>query len=224
MTLPADLASAERDLVAALASALAADATGRWTVDLRFEGLRLAPVALRLQAAVPCRLLFPDAGATALAQRDAPAVADRCHSLGDWQRRPPADADDDVLLLVAPGPPDYDAVEAIAAGHRGAMVLLNGRLEDAGVGIGSVARERRRGFLSVWRSAYTLQPLAGAALAHGHPGPWRLYRLDPDGYRPLTTFEERPAVEAIDAALLGPEDGVRQGLRGLERLVNDLGR
>ena len=66
--------------------------------------------------------------------------------------------------------------------------------------------------------------MCSSDLAHGHPGPWRLYRLDPDGYRPLTTFEERPAVEAIDAALLGPEDGVRQGLRGLERLVNDLGR
>ena len=224
MSLPADLASAERELVAALASALAADGAGRWTVDLRFEGLRLSPVALRLQTALSCRLLFPDAGATALAQRDAPAVADRCHSLGDWQRRPPADSDADVLLLVAPGPPDYEAVEAIAAGHRGAMVLLNGRLEDAGVGIGSVARERRRGFLSLWRSAYSLQPLAGAALAHAHPGPWRLYRLDPDGYRPLTSFDERPAAEEVDAALLGPDDGVRQGLRGLERLVNDLGR
>lgn len=224
MTLPADLATAELELVAALTSALAADAAGRWTVDLRFEGLRLPPVALRLQAALSCRLLFSDAGATALAQRDAPAGADRCHSLGDWQRQPPGDAGADVLLLVAPGPPDYEVVEAIAGAHRGALVLLNGRLEDAGVGIGSVARERRRGFLSVWRSAYSLQPLAGAALAHAHPGPWRLYRLDPDGYRPLQTFDDRPTAEDIDGALLGPQEGVRQGLRGLERLMNDLGR
>ncbi|MFM7229985.1 MAG: DUF1995 family protein [Cyanobacteriota bacterium] len=229
MTLPADLASAEQELVPALASALAADGAGRWTVELRFEGLRLAPVALRLQTALTeggrcCRLLFADAGATALAQRDAPTLADRCHSLADWQRRPPAGATDDLLLLVAPGPPDYEAVKTIAGAHAGALVLLNGRLEDAGVGIGSVARDRRRGFLAVWRSAYALQPLLGAALAHAHPGPWRLYRLDPDGYRPLATFEERPTAEDVDGALLGPQEGVRQGLRGLERLVNDLGR
>jgi len=146
-------------------------------------------------------------------EADARAAAQACR-----------DAGADVLLLVAPGPPDYEVVEAIAGAHRGALVLLNGRLEDAGVGIGSVARERRRGFLSVWCSAYSLQPLAGAALAHAHPGPWRLYRLDPDGYRPLQTFDDRPTAEDIDGALLGPQEGVRQGLRGLQRLMNDLGR
>ena len=49
MSLPADLAAAEAELLTALESALASQSKGRWTLDLRFEGLRLAPVALRLQ-------------------------------------------------------------------------------------------------------------------------------------------------------------------------------
>ena len=35
----------------------------------------------------------------------------------------------------------------------GAVVLLNSRLEDAAVGIGSVARQRRKGFMSTWYGA-----------------------------------------------------------------------
>ena len=45
MSLPADLVAAEAELLTALESALASNAKGRWTLDLRFEGLRLAPVA-----------------------------------------------------------------------------------------------------------------------------------------------------------------------------------
>jgi hypothetical protein len=38
------------------------------------------------------------------------------------------------------------------------VVLLNGRLEDAAVGVGTVGRERRKGFLGEWQSAYALIP------------------------------------------------------------------
>ena len=80
MSLPADLAAAEAELLTALESALASQSKGRWTLDLRFEGLRLAPVALRLQRQLDqpercCKLLFADAGATALAKRDAPDLS-----------------------------------------------------------------------------------------------------------------------------------------------------
>jgi hypothetical protein len=45
------------------------------------------------------------------------------------------------------------------------VVTLNGRLEDAAVGIGSVARERRRGFGAQWQAAYELRPFADSAPA-----------------------------------------------------------
>ncbi|MCX5926965.1 MAG: DUF1995 family protein, partial [Cyanobium sp. LacPavin_0920_WC12_MAG_63_22] len=135
--LPPDLRSAEAEALAAIQSALAAGAKGLWSVELRFEGLRLLPLALRLQAglssaAPSLRLLCADAGATALAQRDAPDFATRIASLRDQMRLQQADGGSEgVLLLVAPSPADYEEVEQVCALHRGVVLLLNGNLEDA---------------------------------------------------------------------------------------------
>lgn len=305
--LPPDLLSAEAQAMEGLNAALAESATGRWTLEFRFEGLRLLPLVLRLGQALQAqerqfRLVFPDAGATALAQRDAPDLAARTGSLKDQERlnaaaagagagvevgadggvvageaagvgdgsgageavraeagaasgtgagaaaeplgsgatsTPPADssaaqgpgsnpqrdADDNepLLLLVAPGPSDYDAVERLCLNHRGGVVLLNGSLEDAAVGIGSVARERRRGFLSTWRSAYALLPLPEGALRRCFPGPWELYRNDPDGHRLVETFEQKPDAEQVAETLSpGQAATVAGGLQALDRFLGSL--
>jgi len=229
--LPADLHAAEQQLRLALRSALAADPNGRWTAELRFEGLRLLPVALRLAEELrtdhpALRLLFPDAGAAALARRDAPQLAEALGSYGDERRRQGQDSDAapaDLLILVAPAQTEYEEVEALCEQHRGPVVLLNPSLEDAAVGIGSVARQRRRGFLSLWQSAYALVPQAASALRRAHPGEWELYRLDPDGFRPVATFERRPDAEEQERALAGgAEPGLGANLRALGDLIEGL--
>lgn len=229
--LPADLLAAEQQLRQALRSALAADPNGRWTAELRFEGLRLLPVALRLaeelRADHPAlRLLFPDAGAAALARRDAPQLAEAVGSYGDERRRQGQGEEvvaADLLILVAPAQTEYEEVEALCEQHRGPVVLLNPSLEDAAVGIGSVARQRRRGFLSLWQSAYALVPQAGSALRRAHPGDWELYRLDPDGFRPAATFERKPDAEEQERALAGgAEPGLGANLRALGDLIEGL--
>lgn len=205
--LPADLRTAESELLTALRAALAEGGRRRWTVELRFEGLRIMPVAIRLADALrpqlpALRLLFPDAGATALAKRDAPELSAAIASVGELERLQQADGGSDgVLLIAAPTPADYDAVERTCGQHRGPVVLLNGRLEDAAVGIGTVARERRKGFLGEWQSAYALIPTADGALRHAHPDAWGFYRRDPDGYRFLTSFETKPDTEQMLLAL-----------------------
>ncbi len=223
MSLPADLATAEAELLTALESALGSNSKGRWTLELRFEGLRLAPVALRLQRQLDqpdrrCRLLFADAGASALAKRDAPDQADAITSVSDCNRGE-MPADSTVLICVTPGPPDYDDVERLCEQFTGPVVLLNGRLEDAAVGIGSVARERRRGFMAQWQSAYTLQPLNAAALRHAHPNDWQIFRLDPDGYRLAGSQESKPAPEELDELLSG---AAAAGLRSVDRFMREL--
>ena len=223
MSLPADLATAEAELLTALESALGSNSKGRWTLELRFEGLRLAPVALRLQRQLDqpdrrCRLLFADAGASALAKRDAPDQADAITSVSDCNRGE-MPADSTVLICVKPGPPDYDDVERLCEQFAGPVVLLNGRLEDAAVGIGSVARERRRGFMAQWQSAYTLQPLNAAALRHAHPNDWQIFRLDPDGYRLAGSQESKPAPEELDELLSG---AAAAGLRSVDRFMREL--
>ncbi len=229
--LPADLRSAEGEALAALKEALADSPSGRWTMELRFEGLKLLPLALRLLAGLnpaerSLRLLFPDAGSAALARRDAPDLAPELGSLGDQLRRQEQDKDSsasDLLLLVEPAQAEYEEVERLCQGHRGGVVLLNGRLEDAAVGIGSVARERRRGFLATWRPAYALLPLENGALRFACPGPWELYRLDPDGYRLAACFDLKPDAEQL-AEALSPDQGpdVLAGLQALDRFIGSL--
>lgn len=228
--LPADLRTAEAEALTALEAALATSANGRWTVEWRFEGLRLLPVVLRLAAALQpqhpnLRLLFPDAGAAALAKRDGPDLAGCIGSLGDQQRLQQQGPSQGLLLLVAPAQAEYEEVESVCGQHQGPVVIVNGALEDAAVGIGSVARQRRRGFLAQWQAAYALLPQAASALRHAHPGPWELYRLDPDGFRLAASFDNRPDAEAQEQALNGgAEPGLGANLRSLNSLIEGLQR
>lgn len=222
--LPPDLRAAEEQLLEAALAALKAGQRGIWTLELRFEGLRLLPVALRLAAALrqqePLRLLCSDMGATALARRDAPDLAEAIASFSDQRLLVESGASEGVLLLLGASPSDYGIVETICEGHGGPVLLLNPTLEDAAVGIGSVARQRRRGFLSRCEAAYALIPLADSALRRAYPGPWELYRLDPDGYRLIADFERRPDGEQ-QAEALGA-GGLQGNLRALGELIDGL--
>ena len=232
--LPADLAAAEAQARGALQAALAADAAGRWSVEWRFEGLRLLPVVLRLaralgEAGAAPQLLFPDAGAAALAQRDAPDLAATIADFRAFRRRCGEAGSEGLLLAVAPGQADYEDFEPLCQQHRGAVVLVNGRLEDAAVGIGSVARERRRGFLAQWQTAYLLQPIEAGALRRAYPDDWEVYREDADGFRLAGRLETRPDPEQL-AQILAPEGpggvaaGVGANLRALDAFVEGLSR
>jgi len=239
--LPSDLRSAEAESLCALQSALDATAEGgtasRWTIEFRFQGLKILPLALRFGAALqeqglPMRLLFTDAGATALAKRDAPDLAGSIASLGDQIRlqkaadpeaEPGAELVTELLVLVAPALAEYEDVDTICQQHRGAVLLLNGNLEDAAIGIGSVARQRRRGFLSTWSCAYALIPLAEAALRRSFPDPWGLYRRDADGYRWVANFEQKPDAELQAEALKpGQTPSMADGLKALDRFLGSL--
>ena len=229
--LPPDLRSAEAETLTAVRSALAAEPRGRWTVEWRFEGLRLLAPALRLAGDLLTetgrggRLLFADEGAAALARRESEILAPRIASYGDERRRQGEAGGEGLLLLVAPSQAEYDLVEALCGAHRGAVLLLNPNLEDAAVGIGSVARQRRKGFLSTWQTAYALLPDAESALRRAHPGEWELYRLDPDGYRLVRSFERRPDGESRAEALAGTGGvGLAGQLRGLNDLLEGLQR
>lgn len=228
--LPPDLRTAEAEALGALQQALAFTSSRRWTLELRFEGLRLLPLALRLfaslQAAEPSwRLLLPDAGAAALARRDAPQLAGAIASFGDQIRLQGEQGSEGQLLLVAPSLAEYEQVEQLCAAHRGAVVLLNPALEDAAIGIGSVARQRRRGFLAEWRTAYALIPRVDSALRRVFPELWELYRLDADGFRMVSSFEQKPDAEQQAQALSGgAEPGLGDNLRSLGQLIEGLQR
>ena len=225
--LPPDLATAEKDLLAACLSALSSGDGTRWSAALRFENLRVLPIALRLARALteagrPVVLLWPDAGAAALARRDAEDLADRVLDFKQWASSE-SKQPDALLLAVAPQPSEYDEFAEICKSHSGSVLMLNGRLEDAAVGIGSVARERRKGFVSMWNQAYWLEPVDGGALMRVHPEPWGIYRSDPDGYRAIDALESRPDPETMNSILAGEEVlGFKQQLGNVDRFLDGL--
>jgi hypothetical protein len=171
------------------------------------------------------RLVFADAGSAALAKRDGPDLAERCADFNSLLREQGHETSQGLLLAVAPSPAEYGDFERLCQQHRGAVVTLNGRLEDAAVGIGSVARQRRRGFVAQWQAAYCLQPLAEGVLRRSYPDQWQLYREDVDGFRLANQFERRPDGEQIAEALAGEAGlGLAGNLRALNELIDGLGR
>ena len=226
--LPADLATAETSLQEALKAALESGSAKRWGASLRFENLRVLPVACRLAHSLngsgyAVTMLWPDAGAAALARRDAPELAESILDFRQWMACSNEDTSETLLLAVMPQPADYEDFVGVCEAHSGSIVMLNGRLEDAAVGIGSVARERRRGFVASWQQAYWLQPLEGGALMRCYPADWHVYRSDPDGYRQISVEDNRPDPETL-AALLADEsaDGIKQQLATVDRFLDGL--
>ena len=199
-----------------------ADGLTRLQVDLRFEGVRWPAVAHGLCGALQQQrrtvvLAFADMGAAALARRDFGLSAAEALTFADLSagRYPDHAA---LCVAVTPAAPDFTAFEnACTALGEHPVIALNPRLEDAAVGIGRVARARRRGFLALWRLVYGLYPLEQAALAYAHPGPWRLFREDPEGFRLAASLPNRPDGGAMDQLLGQSRPGA-----GLAKAADDL--
>ena len=133
-SLPADLLMAEAQLQNAVIAALASGAARRWSANLRFENLRVLPVALRLARALlakdcPVLVVWPDAGAAALARRDADDLSAVTMDFNQLKRKESSTPDTRVLLAIGPQPSDYDDFEAVCDGHAGPVGMLNGRLD-----------------------------------------------------------------------------------------------
>ncbi len=205
--LPADLREAEMSLLHSLKSALRDRPEGRWAAAIKFEGLRIMPVALRLKDGldgfkINSILLWPDAGATALAKRERPDLSEQIFSIDEFLKIDKVSYDGHILIVVKPDPSDYSKLESLSNYFPGFIVTLNGRLEDPAVGIGSVARKRRRDFISKWKYLYWLQPLSGGALMHIYPGDWFTYKVCDDGYRLASCYDEKPNNETITTDLM----------------------
>ena len=91
------------------------------------------------------------------------------------------------------------------------------------MGIGSVSRWRRKGFLSIWRSAFHIEPLAEGALLQTEQEMWHLFKADQDSYRFLGTMPSKPDAEAIEMALNGESDSLGRQLGAVDRFIKDLG-
>ena len=205
--LPRDLKEAEQVFSTTCLQILNNTRTGRFTLDLKFEGLRLMPVVIRLKQyldshGLKTKLLWPDAGATALAKKNAPTLANDIFSF-----KTIINSDNDLhkdysFLAISPQHYDYEEFNKLCESYTGVIISINQRLEDPAVGIGSVARKRRKEFISSWNSCYWLEPLEKGALMRVYPENWSLFIFEPNGYRLINTFYEKPTSEQINETLL----------------------
>ncbi len=202
LVLPRDLSEAEEIANKSIIAFNVATKLNRFSVKFKFEGLRPMPIVIRLAKTLDDNninnmLAWSDAGATALAKRDAPDLNSRIFSFSEIIKVKDFSSYPQLLIAVAPKPYDYEDFEALCKNYPGKILMFNGQLDDPVVGIGSVARERRKGFISSWTNIFWLEALQGSALMHNYPDKWKLFRHDSDGYRFLKSFEQQPNSEEI---------------------------
>ncbi|MEL7052076.1 MAG: DUF1995 family protein [Cyanobacteria bacterium J06588_5] len=206
MPIPTDLPTATEQAKTATQAALEAGII-RLQVEMAIPELKHQPIAeqfLSLFDGQQFKVLFPDAGAAALARRDWNDPAFTIRGLGELLT--PVEPDDDLFLVVNPSSVEVDAVESLCnqATDR-PVVLLNPALEDvAVVGIGYAARQLRDRFLSQIETCYYLRPIDGGAIYRCYPGPWQIWKeTAPDQYELVQDLATRPSGEDIERILYG---------------------
>ncbi len=206
-SLPERLLDAESQIYDSLISFLEVDSSNRISINLNFEGLKLIPLATRLynklaDVNIKVKLIWADAGATALAKRDSPAISNDIKSYKDILQEDIELLNNNLLIIISPQPYDYEEFVSICNKYEGRIIMINGKLDDSAVGIGSVARQRRKEFISKWKNIYWLEPLKEGALMHSFPLDWLLYKFSSDGYNLHETFKNRPDSEMIFESFL----------------------
>lgn len=193
--LPTDLDGAIAQAKQATQAALA-DGYSRLQVELLFPELKVMPVAQTFLAPFEdleskLRVIFPDAGAAALARRDWGEKPYAIRGIRDMNSE--IQPEETLIIFVEPSSVEVQEVEAFctAAGDR-PVVLLNPRLEDvATIGIGYAGRQLRERFLSLFDSCYYLRPMEGAVIFRCYPSPWQVFLEGEDGE--YTLIAEQPS-------------------------------
>ncbi len=199
--LPADLEEAEINVYDSIQSYFLSNSDQSFlSINLKFEGLRLNPIIFRLSNKLTKIkyeniLLWADAGGAALAKRDNPELANKIYTFKEFINS--SDLINSILLVCSPQPYDIEMFEQVCSHAKSTVIMLNGKLEDPIVGIGSVGREMRKRFAEKWQVVYFVQPLSLGALSKKYPNDWDLFKLESNGYSFVKSFDKRPDDETI---------------------------
>ena len=201
-SLPLDLNEAEERLFKSLAENLTDSKSRLLSACLKFENIGINSIVYRLsekliKIGINVYLLWPDTGAAALGRRDYQTLSKNIYSYNEFSKSINELDSKYLLLAISPQPFDFDEFKKICMDYTGSIFMINGKLEDTAVGIGTVGRERRRDFIYSWNTVFWLQPLPKGALLKEKANSWDLFRLDPDGYRFSQNFESKPDEETI---------------------------
>ena len=211
MSIPTTIPEATKQAKIATQAALDTGIS-RLQVEMAIPELKQQPIAqqfIELFSGRQFKVLFPDAGAAALARRDWDNPEFVIRGLGELTQT--VDPDDDLYLIVNPSAVEVDKVEALCnEALDQPVVLLNPQLEDvAVVGIGYAARQLRDRFLSQIETCYYVRPIDQGVVYRAYPGPWQIWReTAPDEYEHVQDLSSRPSGEDIERILYGDAETV----------------
>ncbi len=197
LALPSDLKEAEEQLFNSLEKNLDSKDNSRFSVSLRFEGLKVEPLVIRLanklnEKGIETILAFSDFGSAALNKRDHPNLSKNIFTYKDIINSNQILNSTSTLIAVAPQPYNYEEFYQLSTTYNSKQIMFNGKLEDAAVGIGSVGRDRRAKFIKSWKVAYWLEPIQKGAILYDYYNNWQLYAYSSEGYKFIHSFESRP--------------------------------
>jgi len=212
------MAGVPRSLEDAIAQAREATAAAinhgvpRILVEIVIPELKIMPVAQQFypvfqEMGLSFRVLFPDAGAAALAKRDWDNPDFTIRGLGEVKHQ--GDAEDEVILIVEPSSVEVETVEALCNEAVGRfVVMLNPKLEDvATIGIGYAGRQLRERFLSTLQSGYYLRSQQDVVLLRCYPEPWQVWQETGETqYELLAELPQKPNSEVLERLLSGGGD------------------
>lgn len=190
-----------------------ADGQTRLQVELLFSELKFMPVAEQFIPGFESygdklKVLFADAGASALARRDWGSVPYKIEDIGTGRAaslESKIQPEDELFLFISPTTQEVPQLEQLCQiiGDARPFVMLNPRLEDAGtVGIGYAARQIRERFIKTIELSYYLRPIfEEAAVFRCYPGMWEIWVQNSGNYEKVAQLPQRPTGEEIDAII-----------------------
>lgn len=234
--LPRDLAEAQAQAIQAVQTAIQAGYT-RVMVEIRVPEVELKPEILAQPFLTlldpPFSLLFSDAGAAALAQREwqGQDLDLEGITLQGISARSVVSQEMGLIFLL-PAVSTLDTVEQIcrvvSKGEQQPrpVVLINPQLQDAAsVGVGLAGRRFRERFITTFEPCYYLRPLASGALLRIYPHPWTVWAEMEDGdYRLLQTVDHQPDGEELAEIFAADSDQPAAWLDSLRRFFQALRR
>ena len=131
--LPSNLIEAEQSVLKSVIASMNDINEVRMSVKLKFEGLRIMPLALRLynnliNEDIESLLLWPDAGATALAKRDVPEMSAFIKSFKEALQDDFLQNNEKLLIAVSPQHYDYEEFEKLCNQYNVSIIMLNGNV------------------------------------------------------------------------------------------------
>ena len=207
LILPKDLYDCENKLKMSLKSFLEVEDSKHIQVNILFEGLKLQPLVYRLYkelkiAKIESIILFSDFGNAALAKRDYPDLSDLIYTFKDLVTTEIKSVEDKLFIVCSPQPYEFEDFENLCNSFNNRILMINGKLEETSIGVGSVGRERRVRFIKSWNHAFFIQPFTKGALLYEYPSEWALFSYSNEGYTYLDNFKSKPTKDEINIALI----------------------